>query len=211
MTYIWNDNSRKRVLGRVLQFVRTQGAQDLDNFAQRLVASVTSYVEKEGSFPDKQATQKLVGNLKTSLFRLNSRIKKTDFSSWLENVLSDEQTDSIQQQSVSMESSSDAELGAIRIYIDDIDSFMKVRKIPPAEVKTLVPLTLSEADIKNYMAEIIGEPFVPKDWGGETADLFSTNLRFQGQRVSSGFLLKGPAVKGSLTIAKLGKNGDQIQ
>ena len=61
-------------------------------------------------------------------------------------------------------------IGAARIYIDDIDSFRKVKQIGSFSVTDIVPITLSETQIKAYFAEIIGEPFIPKDWGGETCD-----------------------------------------
>ena len=31
-----------------------------------------------------------------------------------------------------------------------------------------------EFEGKKYFAEIIGEPFVPEDWGGEKSDLYTT-------------------------------------
>jgi hypothetical protein len=100
---------------------------------------------------------------------------------------------------------------AIRISIDDIDSFQKVKSISPHEVRTQVPLKLPESQIKQAFADILGEPFISKDWGGELADLFSTHLIYQGKRLAVGFLLKGPGIKSTtLTINRLGKNGDQI-
>ena len=59
-------------------------------------------------------------------------------------------------------------------------------------------------------AEIIGEPNIPKDWGGESSDLFTSRLLVDDQRVSSAFLLKGPSRFHPMTPSDLGKNGDQI-
>jgi len=67
-----------------------------------------------------------------------------------------------------------------------------------------------EMQIKKWLAEIIGEPHVPKDWGGETSDLFSARLHVNGRPQRAAFLLKGPAHFRPMTIAALGKNGDQI-
>jgi hypothetical protein len=51
---------------------------------------------------------------------------------------------------------------------------------------------------------------VPKDWGGESSDLFSSRVVLGGRRISTAFLLKGPAKFHPMTPADLGKNGDQI-
>lgn len=50
-----------------------------------------------------------------------------------------------------------------------------------------------------------------KDWGGETNDLYSTNIVVNGARVASVFLLKGNGLRRkTLEIAGCGKNGDQL-
>jgi hypothetical protein len=67
-----------------------------------------------------------------------------------------------------------------------------------------------ERDVKKAFAAIIGEPVVPKDWGGERSDLFSSRVKIDGKRISAAFAFKGPAEFKPLTIAGLGKNGDQI-
>ena len=70
---------------------------------------------------------------------------------------------------------------------------------------------IPEKEIKKAFAEIIGEPFVPKDWGGEQCDLLSPRVRLDGRAISAAFCFKGPGNGFKpLTIAQLGKNGDQI-
>lgn len=74
--------------------------------------------------------------------------------------------------------------------------------------------SVPEATVKTTIAALLGEPTVPKDWGGEQSDLFTTRLGIAGRRHSAAFVLKGPA-GGSMwkpmTISMLGKNGDQLQ
>jgi hypothetical protein len=71
---------------------------------------------------------------------------------------------------------------------------------------------LSEEAFKLSIIKIIGEPYELKDWGGEQLDVFSTRPRLRGARKPTGFALKGPgSANGTLTPAKMGKNGDQIQ
>jgi hypothetical protein len=100
----------------------------------------------------------------------------------------------------------------LEVHIDQIDSFTKAQTNQGKLTKaSLAPLkSVSEANLKAAFAEIIGEPMVPKDWGGETSDLFSSRVLLDGQRISTAFLFKGPAKFHPMTPADLGKNGDQI-
>jgi hypothetical protein len=100
----------------------------------------------------------------------------------------------------------------LEVHVPQIDSFAKAESIQDRRTKvSLTPLKdVPEAAIKMAFAEIINEPVVPKDWGGETSDLFSSSVVLGGQRISTAFLLKGPAKFHPMTPADLGKNGDQI-
>lgn len=98
------------------------------------------------------------------------------------------------------------------LHVDQIENFSRVRDIRPSRtVKSLDRLrTTPERTIKEIFARIIGEPIIPKDWGGEKSDLFSTHVRVDGRRISTAFAFKGPAKFGPLTPAGLGKSGNQI-
>jgi len=80
----------------------------------------------------------------------------------------------------------------------------------PTKVDLSALPDIPERQIKEAFAEIIGEPTIPKDWGGERSDLFSDRVRLDGKRISTALMLKGPAQFAPLTPAGLGKNGDQI-
>ncbi len=99
----------------------------------------------------------------------------------------------------------------LEVHVSQIDSF-KMETIQPRPNRASLTLLkdIPEADIKAAFAEIIGEPTVPKDWGGEASDLFSSRVVLEGKRVSTAFLFKGPAKFRPMTPADLGKNGDQI-
>lgn len=103
-------------------------------------------------------------------------------------------------------------LNHLEVHIDQIDSFSRVEDQPRAVAKrALDPLRdIPEVDVKNAFAEIIGEAMVPKDWGGEKSDLFSSSVVLNGERISTAFAFKGPAKFRPMTLAELGKNGDQI-
>jgi hypothetical protein len=94
------------------------------------------------------------------------------------------------------------------VAIDDIDSFQRVRSVRSNE---MTDDRFSEAQFKTGMQRILGETGRFKDWGGESNDLFTTRMRFDGKRRAAAIALKGPATKGKLTPGKMGKNGDQLQ
>jgi len=98
--------------------------------------------------------------------------------------------------------------GEIELFVDDIDSFSKVRNIARSTVKESI---LSEDFVQMKLEEILGELRHRRDWGGESCDLYASDLKIRGKRYRAAFLLKGSGTKGKLTIAKCGKNGDQIQ
>lgn len=92
-----------------------------------------------------------------------------------------------------------------------LDSFAKMGDEPPPTAEELKHLlTIPETDIKHAFASILGEPFVPNDWGGERSDLVSTQLKWNGKQFAAALAFKGPAKSKRLTMADLGKNGDQI-
>ena len=70
--------------------------------------------------------------------------------------------------------------------------------------------SIPEKSIKVAIAEILHEGSIPKDWGGERSDLFTSNVSVDGHMMPTAFLLKGPADFSPMTIRHLGKNGDQI-
>ena len=93
-------------------------------------------------------------------------------------------------------------------YIEDFSEFSDVTNLPlpcSHEIMKNVP----EAGFKRALAKILGEK-EGNDWGGETSDHFTSNLHLDGRRLNAAFLLKGPARYRPMTVAQLGKNGDQI-
>lgn len=97
------------------------------------------------------------------------------------------------------------------VTIDDIDSFVKTTLITPNDVKSRVPVENSESEIKSLFQSILKDSFIKADWGGEQNDILTSRVILKGKRIIAAFFLKGPSVKGRLTLAKCGKNGDQIQ
>jgi hypothetical protein len=95
-----------------------------------------------------------------------------------------------------------------RIYIESIDSFSEVKTVSREEVKSLVPINVSENFIKEALCKILSVS-PPKDWGGERSDLYA-DVRYQGKLIPAAFMLKGNGTPGKLTVRKCGKNGDQI-
>jgi hypothetical protein len=85
------------------------------------------------------------------------------------------------------------------VWVGEIDQFsaMRGRRVSKADLAAVS--SMSEDAIKHAFADIIGEPFVPKDWPGETSDLSTTRLTIEGDPVSAAFAFKGPGRKGSST------------
>jgi hypothetical protein len=96
------------------------------------------------------------------------------------------------------------------VYVDDIEEFQKVKSVKSVP-ETMSPPRLPEAVIKKGIVKLLGEKLDPKDWGGESNDIFTTRVTINGQRRRAAFALKGPATTGPLVPGKMGKNGDQIQ
>jgi len=99
----------------------------------------------------------------------------------------------------------------MEVFMEEIENFEKTRRMRIAFREDIAAMeNIPEATIKAAFAEIIGEPFVPKDWGGEQSDLFTSHVRLDGRQMRTAFIFKGPSKYKPLTPADLGKNGDQI-
>lgn len=101
-----------------------------------------------------------------------------------------------------------AVLAAYEVFIEDFDEFAFVTKSPLPDSHHPMKY-VPEVNLKSAIAQHLGDP-VQKDWGGEKSDHFSTNLHLGGQRITGAFLLKGPSHYRPMTVADLGKNGNQI-
>lgn len=100
----------------------------------------------------------------------------------------------------------------LEVHVDSVESFSKVADEPVPSTTELEELkAVPETDVKEAFAQIIGEPVVPKDWGGERSDMFSSYIRLDGNRISTAIAFKGPSEFHPLTCKHLGKNGDQIE
>jgi hypothetical protein len=102
----------------------------------------------------------------------------------------------------------------LRIHIDEIDSFDKVKTVNPSMVSQFLQdgyLDVSEDDVQKAFEEIVNEASHKKDWGGEIDDLYTANIIVKGRRVATAFMLKGNGLRSKmLQIRDCGKNGDQL-
>lgn len=101
-----------------------------------------------------------------------------------------------------------------QLWVEDIDSFSKVRDVNPAAVASRLAagrLEVLEDEIQLGLEQILDHPTHAKDWGGEGHDLYTSNLIVQGTRIATAFLLKGRGCKSkNLQVGDCGKNGDQL-
>jgi hypothetical protein len=100
-----------------------------------------------------------------------------------------------------------AKVNAVRIDVDDCDSFKAVKAIPHG----LPNVKMKEKKFKLGVAKILKQKGSFVDWGGELSDLSSTHLCINRKRRAAAFAFKGPGMTGKLVPGKMGKNGDQIQ
>jgi hypothetical protein len=101
-----------------------------------------------------------------------------------------------------------------RLYVEDIDSFAKVRDMNPSIVAPFLSngfLDLSENRVQLALEQILDVSFHRIDWPGEMNDLYTANTLVNGARRATAFLLKGPGIgRKEMQIGDCGKNGDQL-
>lgn len=92
----------------------------------------------------------------------------------------------------------------LRVYPSDIDQFGGIDFTSPlteAELKAV--LLVPEDTVKRTFARLLGEPYVPKDWGGERSDLYTPRVFARGRQVSAAWLFKGPGYPRAMDINAL--------
>ncbi|WP_405884469.1 hypothetical protein OG747_41390 [Streptomyces sp. NBC_01384] len=98
-----------------------------------------------------------------------------------------------------------------RVYPGDIGQFSGIDFASPlTETEREAVLSVPEDTVKHAFARLIGESYVPKDWGGERSDLYTSRVFARGHQMSAAWLFKGPGYPRAMDIRALGKNGDQI-
>ncbi|MFE2615323.1 hypothetical protein ACFXA2_17070 [Micromonospora chalcea] len=98
-----------------------------------------------------------------------------------------------------------------RVYPSEVDQFRHINFAEPCTSSDLQKLEQTpEEVVKNSIAVLLGEPYVPKDWGGERSDLYTSTMFVRGVQVSTAWLFKGPGSRGPMTVRTLGSRGDQI-
>jgi hypothetical protein len=112
---------------------------------------------------------------------------------------------------VQVESRKRTEISVQEVFIDDVEEFQDVRSLKAADLPVLTPVRLPEKIFKYGIASVLGNTGKFQDWGGEKNDLYTSNVMIGGRRISTAIAFKGPATDPPLTIAKMGKNGDQIE
>ena len=199
----------------ILNYIHQRGLEDYDDFSWKLTERVSEEFLK-GNFN----VEKIIKRISTRFFRMNDLKRKefysTNFGDLVKKVWKEPKkvklpfSDTDRQAVVHLTKIQKQRGSYKQISVDEIDSFKAIKDVPADIAAKFVPLKIKEDQIKTWFAEIIGEPFTQKDWSGELRDLYSNRVKIKGKRVPTAFLLKGPGVKGILTAARCGTNGDQI-
>lgn len=99
----------------------------------------------------------------------------------------------------------------LRVWPGSVDAFKDVDFSAKLTKKDLGSLRdVPEEAVKLALLDILGEPEVQMDWGGEQCDIWTDRITIDGGRHQAAFALKGPAKFHPMTVSDLGKNGDQI-
>ncbi|WP_323517469.1 hypothetical protein [Xanthomonas nasturtii] len=100
---------------------------------------------------------------------------------------------------------------SLELRPEDIDQFAGLdEKWTPKASEFSVMRGVPEQSVKELLCQLLGEPGIPNDWGGEESDVFSANLGVNGRRQTAAFLLKGPSRFHPMKPTDLGRNGDQL-
>jgi hypothetical protein len=199
----------------VLNYIHQRGLEDYDDFSWKLSERIFEEFSK-GNFD----VEDVVKRIRTTFFRMNDITRKEFFCNnfaalakrkWKMSASVKYQISALGRKEMGNFTRVQKQRESYKqITVDELDSFNEVKTVTADAVANLVPLKIKEDQIKAWFAEIIGEPFTQEDWGGEDRDLYSNRVKFRNKRIPTAFLLKGPAVTGSLTAAKCGRNGDQV-
>jgi hypothetical protein len=108
-----------------------------------------------------------------------------------------------------------ANLGQTQIYVDEIENFKLIENVSTYDVDRFLSqkgyFNKSEEFIQLALESILNEKLHKKDWGGESNDLYTSNVIVKGKRRNAAFILKGHGTKTKLLKPKdIGQNGDQI-
>lgn len=96
------------------------------------------------------------------------------------------------------------------VWPGQIDEFSRIKDTKrPTERELSLVASMPEEAIKTAFAAIVGEPYIPADWGGERSDLLTNRIHIEGQPIAAAFAFKGPGLQGALYVSNMGKRGDQ--
>ncbi len=100
---------------------------------------------------------------------------------------------------------------SLELRPEDVDQFASLDwRWTPSASEFFAIRGVPEQAVKELLCRLLGEPSIPKDWGGEESDVLSANLAVNGCRLTAAFLLKGPSRFHPMKPTDLGRNGDQL-
>jgi hypothetical protein len=195
------------VLNVVLNYVLSRRWRDYDDFSLRLTERILAKnprTEKE--------LRELIFKISGQFFRLND-VSKGDFVQGfpLRRVIERMNSSFVFTNKQIADVYKIIQLrkpNVERVYVEEIDSFSKVKTIGRDKAQALVPVDAPEEFVKEAICRILSVSPL-KDWGGERSDLYA-DVKYLGKLIPAAFMLKGNGTPGKLTIRKCGKNGDQI-
>lgn len=89
----------------------------------------------------------------------------------------------------------------------EVDQFRPYQDIAARDL--ILPLRVSEREIKERLNKLLGELTSAKDWSGEDNDVFG-HCSLNGRSLPIAMMLKGPSVPRPLRLKDCGANSDQV-
>lgn len=99
----------------------------------------------------------------------------------------------------------------VMLTIDELDNFKDLLKKDASKIDDkYVKSAFLEDDVEEAFLKILDEPYKEQDSGAETRDLFTTKIKYKGERLYSALMFKGRGLKTELNLSNAGKNGNQL-
>jgi hypothetical protein len=87
------------------------------------------------------------------------------------------------------------------VYPSDIGQFSGIDFASPlTQAEREAVLRVPEDTVKRAFAGLIGESYIPTDWGGERSDLYTSRVFARGRQVSAAWLFKGPGYPRAMDV-----------
>ncbi|MCK4443482.1 MAG: hypothetical protein KAW09_02995, partial [Thermoplasmata archaeon] len=136
------ENVYRRALSVVMDFIHAEDMRSTDDFPMKIARLYISLMDDENRYSNRQAFMRKAEKIRTTFFRMNPSLTKRDFLGRLFDELDSEIPPLLDELRILKHTVESPVRGTScqRIYVDNVDSFCKVKRVKPKSVEDLVPL-----------------------------------------------------------------------